>query len=258
MGGVARAGTLLIVLAMAAAAVAVVASPSEVSNRTRGPARQAAGTTDDLREVFPGVWIDLQRRLVEFDGVVPIDCHDPATPDVWLEVLVCRPDTREHEAVVMTEALASHVHAALLLLDIEPGRPGEWSWQHRELRAHPPQGPPLRVLVRAPGEGRWRPLGDWALHAETGASLTETLAEAGGGFVFAGSRLVPFAGGERYDADYAGTLVGLTAFGSETVAATEMWSPESAMMPPLWLADARAVPPALTPVRVRIAAAAGR
>ena len=86
-------------------------------------------------------------KTVEFDGTVPIDCHDPRTPRVYLEVAVCTPDTKEHEALVVTRVKPSDVHAALLAAGLEAGEPGTWTWENKKLVAHPPKGGPVEVVL---------------------------------------------------------------------------------------------------------------
>src|SRR5690349_20503716 len=39
-----------------------------------------------LKELFPHVRFDKSARIVEIDGKVPIDCHNPKTPRVYLDV----------------------------------------------------------------------------------------------------------------------------------------------------------------------------
>jgi hypothetical protein len=215
------------------------------------------GTTDGQRdaagfvEVFPFVRVDRSRGMVEFDGVVPIDCHDPHTPIVYLEVVACTPDTKEHEALVLTRARASHVHAALLLAGFVPGSPGSWRWDGRQVEGVPPEGDPVEVrfVLRdaAGGEAAVSPA-DWVVSAPSGRRL----AEAGGTWVFAGSRFVEIGGQIHYDADGSGALIGLATFGGEVVAWSEVFSPESAVQEPEWIADPGRVPRAGTAVIVRL------
>ncbi|MCW5777657.1 MAG: hypothetical protein KIS87_14570, partial [Phycisphaeraceae bacterium] len=50
---------------------------------TDAPDAPPAATPDDgWTEAFPGVRVSVARRAVEFEGIVPIDCHHPETPDV--------------------------------------------------------------------------------------------------------------------------------------------------------------------------------
>ncbi|TVS09024.1 MAG: hypothetical protein EA423_00575, partial [Phycisphaerales bacterium] len=74
----------------------------------------------------------------------------------------------------------------------------------------------------------------------------------GEAFVFGGSRIVERAGREWYEADMVGTLVGLSTFGSETVAHVEVHSHASAVEAPRFLARSDVVPPQWTDVTVRL------
>lgn len=180
-------------------------------------------------------------RAVEVDGSIPIDVHG-GTPRVFLEVLVCSRDTREHESLVVTDAKASEVHAALLMLGLEPGAPGAWRFDGTALAPTPPTGPRVRVDVRYDKGGVRveEPVESWVANLRGGASLAER--DAGQNFVFAGSRFVAHGGAGVYAADAEGTLVGLTAFGSETIAWTGMHHHDSALEQPQWIADPAKVP----------------
>jgi hypothetical protein len=198
---------------------------------------------------------DVKAGLVELDGVVPLDCHDPATPIVYLEVIVCTPDTKEHESLVMTRARPSHVHAALLACGLTPGAPGSWTWDAaaRTLREHAPAGDRVTVSIAyrdAGGREAEVSAADWIVNAHDARRL-----HAGEGaptWVFAGSVMARRAGREVYDADGTGTLVGLATFGMETIAWPDVFSHEAAISEPEWIADISRVPSYGTPVVVRI------
>lgn len=218
------------------------------------PAPAAEPAAVGFREVFPNVQLDAQARAVRFEGVVPIDAHDVNAPWVFLEVVVCTPDTKEHEALVMTRALASHVHAALLLAGLEPGRPARWKFENNELSSLPPEGPEVRVVVSyrdADGVERAYTPQEMIVNAQNSVSFASA---SRGRWVFAGSQIVQRLGREAYDADAAGTLVGLASFGSETVAWSEVISHEAGVEEPTWIADKRTTPRAGTPVTVTISA----
>ena len=218
----------------------------------------AAQPAPGLREVFPHVRVDAAARVVEIDGVVPIDCHDPETPDVFLEVVACTSGTKEHEALVMTSARPSHVHAALLAIGLEPGKPGSWDWDGVTVRSQAPHGPPVRVSVAYEDEEGMTIEADvreWIVGVEDG---TRFGAGEDDGWVFAGSRMVTRGEREVYDADGTGLVVGLTTFGSEVVAWRTVISPEEDVAAPVWIANRDLVPKYKTGVRVRIEGVKGK
>ena len=214
-----------------------------------------APADDGWREAFPNIRVNADTKSIQFDGIVPIDAHDQKAPWVFLEVVACTPDTKEHEALVMTKALPSHVHAALLLIGLHPGAPGHWTIDdNNTLRSTPPHGGELRVslsFLTPDGTTRTLTPEEMIVNAHTGARFP---ADRAGKWVFAGSRILSRNGRNLYDADGAGTLIGLTTFGSETIAWSEVISPEAAVEEPAWIADARTTPPAGTPITVTISA----
>lgn len=201
----------------------------------------------NLREVFPHVQLDAKAGVIELDATVSIEAHDPKHPDVYLETLVCIPDSKEYESLLVTKAKPSHVHAALLLLGLSPGQPGAWVWEGEHVRGVAPRGPGLRVRFVVGGK-EFAP-GAWVRDRKTGTLMADS--PGGDSFVFAGSIMTGAAGREHYKADVEGCLVGLTTFGSETIAWTQMSNPESAAEEPHWVADP-SMPNFGDPVIVRI------
>lgn len=202
-----------------------------------------------VRAVFPGVRLvrDARgRQFVEVDSFVPI-MDDPDAPDVYLELIMCRRDTRDHEVLVATDAQASHVHAALLMLGLEDGHPGYWSVADGELVPHAPEGAGVRVelVVERDGELTADVPAAWVRNLKTDERLPDVM------WVFAGSAetdhpVFP------YSADGSGNVIGLTTFGDEVVAYPAVISPEAAMDEPVWVADFDRVPPFGTEVVVRL------
>jgi hypothetical protein len=258
-----RARLTRLLLCAAVGLVAACASNDERPAREEHPGTPAApagdspavGAEREFAEMLAGagVRVDRARRTVEFDGVVAADCHHPETPDVYLEVVCCTPDTREHEALVVARVAPSLVHAALLLLGAEPGGPGGWRSEGNAIVPVPPTGDTVDVAIvtRAAdgGETEHDPAA-WIRQASSGRTLREAEPECA--WVFAGSRIRSLGGREVYDADGTGQLVGLHTFGSETIAWTRVESPQAAVDEPQWLARNDAVPAMGTPVTVRL------
>lgn len=230
---------------------------SEPPIETTSPALSSpplpAAPAASLREVFPGVRADVAHHIVEFDGIVPIDAHNPKSPRVYLEVIACTFDSKEHESLVATHAKASHVHAALLMIGLEPGSPGSWKVDKQSrVITMPPSGAEVRVsLIFNPAANNATEIDPASLVINARTRERASSIEHAG-FVFAGSRIVEWQGKSFYDADGVGTLIGLATFGSETVAWRDVFSPEASLAEPVWIADPERLPPAGTPVTVRL------
>jgi hypothetical protein len=198
---------------------------------------------------FEFVRINAAARTVEFDASVPITVDDSDAPIVYLELIACTPNTKEHEVLVVTPALPSDVHAALLMIGAQAGKPGSWEWtEEAGLIGHPPTGDAIRVEFLYTDEGGVEQVDspqDWIVHIETGEHFPN------GDWVFAGSRFIEWQGEEHYHADGAGTLIGLATFGSEVLAWPEMISHESDVDDPVWVA-APDIPALGTKVVVRL------
>lgn len=205
-----------------------------------------------LREVFPGVRADVTAGTVEFDGMVPIDAHDPKKPRVYLEVVACTLDSKEHEALVMTRASAAHVHAALLLAGFVPGSPGAWNWEGTTLRETPPTGDrvTIELVSTRNGSALAESPTEWIVDLRSGKTMREL--EPNGTFVFGGSVWKTRGGRDTYMADDEGAIVGLTTFGTETIGWSTLHSPEASVEEPRFIARPDRVPAQGTPVVVRL------
>jgi hypothetical protein len=218
------------------------ASQAAASPLPLPPTTPAATPAPTLSQLLPGLRVDAASRTIELDATVAID----ASKRVFLEVLVCTPDTREHETILVTKVTPSQVHAAMLAAGLSPGAPGSWRFEGQRLVGVAPTGDAIEVLVRAAGGGDVQAqhatehaIASWVISARDGTRLSDRPTE---GWVFAGSSFGDRGGTRVYRADGEGTLVGLSAFGFETIAWTGMYHPDSAQMTPDWIADGSRVP----------------
>lgn len=218
--------------------------PPEVPNTATSVAHPEAATTSSIvEEAAPppspihlagGIVVDRARGEVVVPAMV-------ATNEGWLEQIACLTGTREHESLLVVEASPSSIHAALLLLGLEPGAPGRWRYDEEGVRTIPPHGPSIEPRVRWVEAGVQR---DEALVAWVrGVDGRPFPAE----WVFAGSveaeNPPSWGPGRHYVADHTGSLVGLVTFGDETIAArtvipdlvdveAENWQAWSERIPP--------------------------
>lgn len=94
-----------------------------------------------------GIRIDWSVPRVEIDAVV-------VQRDVYLEVLACAPQTKEHESILQTRARPLHIYQALGLIGLPDGAPPRFD--PRAGRAVPPRGTPVDLRLRYELAGRER------------------------------------------------------------------------------------------------------
>ena len=133
------------------------------------------------------IWLDVERKELVVGGTIALSAG-------VIEVFACPQGSKEHESIVATRCPAKLVHAGLLALGLEPGRPVSFDPAYR-----PATGPKVSVRVRwtdADGQVQERPAQDWIRNTETGAELETE-------WVFAGSDFWrdPADGTEHYQAD---------------------------------------------------------
>lgn len=171
----------------------------------------------------------------------------------WLEQVVCRRGTRDHEAVLVVDVAPSQVQAALLMIELVPGEPGRWIFEEVPgsdrpvVRRVEPRGDRVSVSVRW-GEGealRERPVADWITDIDGGDFPSSP-------WVFGGSffdRVAPEAP-EFFAADASGSLVGLVTFGDEVLGLERIRSDQVGVDAAEWMVRTGVVPPPGTPVQL--------
>ncbi len=200
-------------------------------------------------EAFDGVVVDYDERSVEVAGFMPVDVSHEETPDVWIELIAEAHGVRDFEALISLETEARNVHAALLMLGLEPGSPGRIDVDHSKedspLTRVDPTGPELSVRIRFERDGTMvtEDPTTWVHDPETGQVFSDLKPR----FFFGGSSFRTFEGEEWYMARVEGTVVGLCTFGTidggtEIVGCTPVLSPHSDMGDPVWYTINELVP----------------
>ncbi|MEM6459612.1 MAG: YdjY domain-containing protein [Planctomycetota bacterium] len=201
-----------------------------------------ADEADGPREVFPGVTLDRAAGHVDLDATVV------GREVEWLELLACRPGTREYESVVSVAAEAEHIQLGLLLLGLEPGSPARAERVGDRLVQHPPTGPELKLQFVVPGaegaDDRVVPASDWVVDQQDGEPMPDNV------WLFTGSRFVEHAGKRWFLAEANGTLVSVVNFGDELVGRPTTQSEAGGNV--FWTSRTDVIPPNGTAVRLRI------
>ncbi|MDP6721443.1 MAG: YdjY domain-containing protein [Pirellulaceae bacterium] len=118
-----------------------------------------------------GLWIDPKRKYVVVDGRVSLRRGT-------LEMFACPKQTKEHESIIAVDALASHIHAALLAVGAKQGKPVAFNPKYK-----PATGQTIEVHViwlDKDGKKKSARAQEWIRSTETGKQLKYP-------FVFAGS-----------------------------------------------------------------------
>lgn len=200
---------------------------------------------------FEGITVRSPGRTVEIQAWV---CGG----DGPLRQVACSANTREHESLVVVRSRPGEVHAALLLAGYNPGAPGAWGGAP-DHSFRPPTGDRILVRVRfttVPNAVAEVPIGAWIADPVIGASLPD------GPWVFGGSERVSLprwmGGGDAYQADRTGSVIGLVTYGDEVLGFSRGYRDPGAAALPRWHVDRGAAPPLGTPVTLVLRPARGR
>ncbi|MBC7351085.1 MAG: hypothetical protein H5U08_01895 [Thermogutta sp.] len=152
-----------------------------------------------LHPEYP-IWLDAEGRAVVMIGQV---CQRQAP----LELFACLKNSKEHESVVSIDTRAYIVHAGLLALGVEPGRPVQFYPEYR-----PAEGPEIDVIVAwkdPEGKVHTTPAQQWVRDVRTKQPMSYP-------WIFTGSQLLTDeeTGKQYYYADTTGELICVSNFPS--------------------------------------------
>lgn len=156
------------------------------------------------------ILLDPQDRIwITPDGKSVVLLGRVALREGLLELLACRIGTKEHESIISVRIKPFLIHAALLAVNAEPGKPVQVV-----PKFVPASGEAVEILVRwqtENGETRESLAQDWVLDLQQ-STETEKKSMASD-WVFSGSMTYKDESGENhYVADESGELIGLSNF----------------------------------------------
>jgi hypothetical protein len=181
------------------------------------------------------IWIDQERKRVIVDGSI-------ALRQGSLEMFACPKNTKEHESIVAVNCKARYVHAGLLAVGAEAGRPVQFDPEYK-----PATGPEVEVTVAwrdKKGEHRARAQ-DWIQDAKTGKAMEFPFVFAGSGF------FVDDTTGEKHYLGDAGDFICVSNFTSATLDLPVESSQQNTSLN--FRAFSERIPPIGTPVRLVLA-----
>jgi hypothetical protein len=198
------------------------------------------------RRISP-IALDLKKRTVSFTAEV---CQR----EVMLEFMICRTGTKEHESILRSDVLPSHIHGGLMAMGLTRGKPARWSTGRDGVsRFGPPQGPELDITLQwtdKDGKKHKNTAGDWL------RGVGKKKLPGPKTWIFVGSDMLP---DNTYAADINGEIVSVSNFSSSLIDVPFESSSEGGEgnVQAEYSADPKVVPPIGTKVTVTIAPRAG-
>lgn len=175
-------------------------SPAEAPIEAGPPLVENPAALTRLNPERP-IWVDADKRSVVLIGRV---CQRQCS----LELFACVRNTKEHESILSIAVPPSLVHAGLLAVGAEPGRPVQFYPEYI-----PAQGPEVEIRLfwkNEKGELQEAFAQDWVRNAQTGRALEYP-------WIFTGSQMLKEEEGsdrEYYYADATGELICVSNFPS--------------------------------------------
>jgi hypothetical protein len=163
-------------------ALVLAAPPDAPAEGPKGDTSDAQAIRPDpaWKPLGPSLWLDAQgRRLVLRARVV--------LREGPLEHLLCLKGTKEHEAILATDALPVMIKAGLIATDAHEGKPVQFVPEFK-----PPTGSPIAIELRwrQGGQTRTADAREWVRDERARATLKTD-------WVFAGSELIKVPGHEK-------------------------------------------------------------
>ena len=214
-------------------------APAESGKSDKAP---GGATTKPKAKTAP-ISLDLKKRTISFDAEV---CQR----EVMLEFMICRTGTKEHESILRSDAVPSHIHAGLLAMGLTRGKPARWSTGRDGVsRFGPPQGPELGITLEwtaKDGQKHRASAGEWL------KGVGKKKLAGPKTWVFVGSDVLP---DNTYAADINGGIVSVSNFSSSLIDVPFESSSEGGQgnVQAEYAADPKAIPPIGTKVKVTIA-----
>ncbi|MEZ6138038.1 MAG: YdjY domain-containing protein [Pirellulaceae bacterium] len=181
------------------------------------------------------VWADKKNQRVAVDGYIALRAGQ-------LEMLACPIGTKEHESIFAVFSDAKTIHAGLLAVGAEQGKPVKWDPVYT-----PPTGSEIQVIALwKDSQGRKHSVDTRKWVLEAGSKDKKTLDV---NFVFAGSQMWkdPDTGKERYLAE-SGDLICVSNFSTATLDVPMKSSQANSGL--MFIANTDEIPEEETPVRL--------
>ena len=217
----------------------------EEAGQPAGDAQAADPTAEAIKQINEqdnGVTVNREDHYVDVQATVCLRKGE------FLEMFACTKDTREHESILVVNAVPSTMHLGLLLLGLEPGKPLSYDRNFDPPKLVPAEGPEVNVFIvlKVDDIEREVPANRWVQD-----SKTKEMKE-GNTWVFAGSQFVAFRDKEVYQADLNGSAISLVNFGDDLLTLPHEMTDANESHGKVWVPRTQAIPKVGTKVVIRL------
>ena len=206
------------------------------------PADPIAHAIAEINKQDNGLTLDPKNNSIDIQATVVMRTGE------FLEMFACTTDTREHESILVIDAMPSTIHLALILLGQEPGKPLAYDMKHDPPKLVPATGPKVGVFIVYEVADQEREV---AANRWVQDNKTKEMME-GNDWLFAGSQFAEFEGKQIYHADLNGSAISLVNFGDDLLTLPNKLTDANASHDKVWAPRTKAIPKVGTKVRIRL------
>lgn len=209
---------------------------------TDKPADPIADAIKQLNDQDNGVTVNAKAKHLDIKATVCLRRGE------FLEMFACTRDTREHESILVIDAMPSTIHLGLLLLGLEPGKPLRYDRTFDPPKLMPATGPKIDVyiVIKVNNVEREIPANRWVQDNKTEQMM------AGNTWLFAGSQFAEYDGKQIYHADLNGSAISLVNFGDDLLTKPSTLTDANESHGKVWQPRTKAIPKVGTKVTLRL------
>ena len=206
------------------------------------PKDAVAAAIEEVNKQDNGITINREKFYVDVQAKVCLNAGE------FLEMFACTKDTREHESIVVLDAMPSTMHLGLLLLGLEPGKPLSYDMKFDPPKLVPATGPKVKVYIVQTVEGKEveTPANEWVKDNKTGEKMGNNT------WLFAGSVTTTYQDAPLYLADINGSAISLVNFGDDMLTLDNQMTHDNASHDKVWAPNTPAIPKVGTKVIIRL------
>lgn len=206
------------------------------------PVDPIAEAIKQINDQDNGVTINQENKHIDIAATVCLRRGE------FLEMFACTRDTREHESILVVDAMPSTMHFGLLLLGAEPGKPLSYDMKFDPPKLVPATGPKVDIfiVIKIDDVEREIPANRWVQDNKTKEM------KKGNTWLFAGSQFAEVQGKQVYHADLNGSAISLVNFGDDLLTLPNTMTDANESHDKVWQPRTQAIPKVGTKVVIRL------